>query len=163
MLIWDPEMTRIGIVLCVSALVLASARAAHAGPFEVNEGDWEGCSGLFELARAELGDARVVAWSALDWSELKPEDAILLIHPENAISADKVAAFLRAEGRVAVLDDFGAGDKLLERFGIERVPPRGQPLVTLRHNRDLPIAEPVADAIGVGASGVHGTVENVER
>jgi hypothetical protein len=156
-------MTRVGIVLCVSVLVLVSARTAHADPFEVKEGDWEGCSGLFELARSELGDARVVAWSALDWSELKPEDAILLIHPENAISADKLAAFLRAEGRVAVLDDFGAGDKILERFGIERVAPPEHPLLTLRHNRDLPIAEPVADAIGAGASGVHATVENVER
>jgi hypothetical protein len=158
-----PEMTRVGIVLCVITLVLVRVRTAHAGPFEVKEGDWEGCSGLYELARAELGDARVVAWSALDWSELKPEDAILLIHPDNTISADKLAAFLRAEGRVAVLDDFGVGDKILERFGIERVPPPAHPLLTLRRNRDLPIAEPVADAIGAGASGVHATVENVER
>jgi hypothetical protein len=156
-------MTRVGIVLCVIAVLVVRARTVHAGPFEVKEGDWEGCSGLYELARAELGDSRVVAWSALDWSELKPQDAILLIHPENTISADKLAAFLRAEGRVAVLDDFGAGDKILERFGIERVPAPEHPLLTLRRNRELPIAEPVAEAIGSGASGVHATVENVER
>jgi hypothetical protein len=156
-------MTRLGIFLCVMAALLGRARAAHAGPFEVKEVDWEGCSGLLELARAELGDARVLALSALDWSQVKPEDAILLIHPDHAISSEKLAAFLRADGRVAVLDDFGAGDKILERFGIERVPPPSRPLFTLRRNPDLVIAEPVTESINGETAGVHATVANVER
>src|SRR5262245_10598093 len=156
-------MTRFGIFLCVMAALLGPARAAHAGPFEVKEVDWEGCSGLLELARAELGDARVVALSALDWSEVKPEDAILLIHPDHAISSDKLAAFLHVDGRVAVLDDFGAGDKILERFGIDRVRPPARPLFTLRRNADLVIAEPVTQTINGETAGVHATVANVER
>ena len=99
------KMTRFGILVCVMALLLGGARIASAGPFEVREVDWEGCSGLFELARSELGEGRVVALSNLDWSELKPEDAILLIHPDHAISSEKLAAFLGAGGRLAVLDD----------------------------------------------------------
>jgi hypothetical protein len=162
-LVFSPRMTRLGIFLCVMAALLGRARAAHAGPFEVKEVDWEGCSGLLELARAELGDARVVALASLDWSELKPEDAILLIHPDHAISSDKLAAFLRADGRVAVLDDFGAGDKILERFGIERVPPPERPLLTLRRNPELVIAEPVTESINGETAGVHATVANVER
>jgi hypothetical protein len=156
-------MARFGLILCVMSAFLAGARWAHAGPFDVKEVDWEGCSGLFELARAELGDSRVVAVSALDWSDLKPEDAILLIHPDHAIAADKLAAFLRADGRIAVLDDFGAGDKILERFGIERVPPPARPLATLRRNADLIIAEPVTESINGETAGVHATVANVER
>src|SRR5438067_678213 len=103
-------MTRLGIFLCVMAAILGRASAAHAGPFDAREVDWEGCSGLLELARAELGESRVVVLATLDWSDVKPEDAILLIHPDHAVAAEKLAAFLRADGRVAVLDDFGAGD-----------------------------------------------------
>jgi hypothetical protein len=156
-------MTRFGILVCVTAVLLGRARTASAGPFEVREVDWEGCSGLFELAQAELGQARVVVLSNLDWSELKPEDAILLIHPDHAISSEKLAAFLGAGGRLAVLDDFGAGDKILERFQIERVPAPVRPLATLRKNPDLAIAEPVSEPIAGHAAGVHATVENVER
>src|SRR6185436_3306743 len=89
--------------------------------------------------------------------------AILLIHPDHAISSDKLAAFLRSDGRVAVLDDFGAGDKILERFGIERVPAPTRPLFTLRRNSDLVIAEPVTESINGETAGVHATVANVER
>jgi hypothetical protein len=156
-------MTRFGIFLCVMAALLGRPGLVHAAPFEVKEVDWQGCSGLFELARAEIGASRVVAVSDLDWSDLKPDDAILLIHPERAISSDKLAAFLRVGGRVAVLDDFGAGDKILERFRIERVPPPSHPLLTLRRNPDLAIAEPASEPMGADVAGVHATVQNVER
>jgi hypothetical protein len=156
-------MTRFGIFMCVMGALLGPAGSAHAGPFEVREVGWEGCSGLLELARAELGEARVVAVSELDWSDLKPEDAILLMHPDHAISSERLVGFLGAGGRVAVLDDFGAGDKILERFQIERVPPPRRPLATLRQNPELAIAEPVSEPVAGHAAGVHATVENVER
>jgi uncharacterized protein DUF4350 len=163
MLTWRRKMTRFGILICVTAVALGQPRSASAGPFEVREVDWEGYSGLFELARGELGDGHVMPLSELDWSELKPEDAILLIHPDHAISSDKLAAFLGAGGRAAVLDDFGAGDKILERFQIERVSAPRRPLFTLRRNPELAIAEPAHEPIAGHAAGVHSTVENVER
>ena len=64
---------------------------------------------------------------------------------------------------MAVLDDFGAGDKILERFHIERVAAPSRPLATLRHNPDLALAEPVREPIAGHGTGVHATVEDVDR
>jgi len=157
------KMTRLAIFLCVIAAFLGSARRALAGPFEVRDTGWEGCSELFELARAELGESRVLALSELDWKELRPEDGLLILHPKRAISSDRLSKFLRAGGRVAIIDDFGAGSRILERFGIERVRIPSRPLATLRRNADLAIAEPVREPMEGRGERVHPTVENVER
>ena len=163
MLSWLREMTRFGIFVCVMAAFLGRARPVHAGPFEVKEDDWQGCSKLLELARAELGVSRVEPVAELDWSGLKPVDSILLIHPDNPISTEKLTDFLAVGGRVAVLDDFGDGDKILEPFHIERVPPPARPLSTLRRNPDLAIAEPVTEPLDADSAGVHATVQNLDR
>jgi hypothetical protein len=157
------KMTRFGIFVCVIATFLGSARPALAGPFEVRDTGWEGCSELFELARAELGESRVIALSELDWKQLRPEDGLLILHPNRAVSSDRLSKFLRAGGRVAIIDDFGAGSRILERFGIERVRIPSRPLTTLRRNSDLAIAEPVREPVEGRGDRVHPTVENVER
>ena len=157
------KMTRLAIFLCVIAAFLGSARPALAGPFEVRDTGWEGCSELFELARAELGESRVLALSELDWKQLRPEDGLLILHPSRAISSDRLSKFLRAGGRVAIIDDFGAGSRILERFGIERVRIPARPLATLRRNADLAIAEPIREPMEGRGERVHPTVENVER
>jgi len=135
---------------------------ALAGAFDVNDRSWEGCSGLFELARAELGEERVLALSHIDWSEIRADDAIVFLHPDHAVAGDRLVAFLRSGGRVAIIDDFGAGDRMLERFDIERVPPPTRPLVTLRHNPELAIAQPVGEPVPGYAAALHPTVANVE-
>jgi hypothetical protein len=155
-------MTRLGIFLCVIAAFLGLAQRAHAGPFEVRDTGWEGCSELFELARQELGEGRVAVLSELDWKAVKPEDALLILHPARTISGDRLRNFLRGGGRVAIIDDFGAGSRILGHFGIERIPTPSRPVATLRHKAELAIAEPVRDAVS-GGEGVHPTVENVER
>ena len=160
------SMTRFGIFLCVicaSTLLRGGVRLAHAGPFDVSDRTWEGYSGLLELAQNELGAASVVPSSELDWSELRPSDAILLVHPDHAISSEKLAAYLGGGGRVAVVDDFGAGDRILERFQIQRVSAPSKPLTELRNNPELAIAEPVREAVAGHSTAVHATVENVER
>ena len=40
----DGPMTRFAIAFCVIGLLLGGARAALAGPFEVKDTGWEGCS-----------------------------------------------------------------------------------------------------------------------
>jgi hypothetical protein len=157
------KMTRFSIFLCVIAAFVGSAGRALAGPFEVRDTGWEGCSDLFELARAELGEARVMAVSELDWRQLRPEDGLLVLHPRRPISSERLSRFLRAGGRVAIIDDFGAGSRILERFGIERVRIPARPLATLRRNADLAIAEPVREPMEGRSERVHPTVENVER
>jgi hypothetical protein len=153
-------MTRFAIFLCVIAMFLGLTGRAIAGPFEVRDTGWEGTSELFELARGELGEARVTTWSELDWKLVRPEDALLILHPMRSVSTERLRKFLRSGGRVAILDDFGAGARILENFDIERVPMPRRPLSTLRRNPDLAIAEPVREA---GGDRVHPTVENVER
>jgi len=157
-------MTRLGIFLCVIAALLGLARGVYAGPFEVRDTGWEGCSELFDIARAELGEGHVMVLSELDWRLVRSEDALLILHPTRAVSSDRLSKFLRSGGRVAIIDDFGAGSRILERFAIERVPIPSRPLNTLRHNPDLAVAEPVREPVeGRTGEQVHPTVENVER
>jgi hypothetical protein len=142
--------------------VLLVAPLAKAAAFEIKDVSWEGCSALLEIAREQIGDRRAIPLSHLDWSDLKPDDALLLMHPDHPISGDKLAAFLGDGGRVAVVDDFGAGDQILERFQIERVPAPSRPLAMLRRNPQLAIAEPVRESTDRGGA-VHATVLDVER
>ena len=145
----------------VAAALLIRPPLAKAAAFEVKDTSWEGCSALLELGRAELGEGQVVPLSHLDWSALEPEDALFIMHPDHAPSSDKLAAFLAKGGRVAVIDDFGAGDQILARFQIERVPAPSRPFSMLRNNPSLAIAEPAREA-GEGIA-VHATVQDVER
>jgi len=106
------------------------------------------------MARDELGAQRVVITSTLDLSQLRREDALLLVHPERNLDADELSAFMRAGGRIVLLDDYGTGDGLLARFGIRRVPLPGRPAEMLRGNPSLPIAE---------VAGSHEVVRDLSR
>ena len=121
--------------------LLGSAAPAWAA-FEASDRSWEGCSELFELAQKELGDGRVRAIQSLDYSILKPADAIVFLHPEVEIRFHPLAAFLAAGGRAAVIDDHGKGASLLERFHIHRANAPALPALRLRDNSQLPIALP---------------------
>jgi hypothetical protein len=96
------------------------------------------------LARAEIGGHRVVATTIIDFKELKPEDGLLLLHPEKTLDVEELAKFMRAGGRVVMLDDFGRGDSLLSHFGMERVPSPRRPAESLRGNAQLALAEPAS-------------------
>jgi hypothetical protein len=125
-------------------LILAIAGPAYAGPFDLTGSDWEGCSELVRLARTELGQNRVIATTTIDFSLLKPEDGVLLLYPEKSLDVDELSKFMRAGGRVVLLDDFGRGESLLRHFGMERVPVPRNPAEMLRHNPQLALAEPAS-------------------
>src|SRR5262245_55452561 len=60
--------------LCMLGVAwFGASRAAWAAAFDVNDTSWEGCSELLDIARAELGSARVRAVGVLDWDEIMPE------------------------------------------------------------------------------------------
>lgn len=149
-------------LLCLFASATWS-RSAWAAPFDLGDAGWEGAKGLVDLARAELGEGRVVAKNKLDWSALGPDDGLLVLHPERTLDRDELAAFLRMGGRVAVLDDFGAGERILSRYHITRVPAPLNPVQMLRENRDLPLAEPVSEMMAGRVAGVHPVVADVQR
>jgi hypothetical protein len=128
--------------LC-AAIVLA-ARPARGSAFDAQGEDWEGLSQLVRMAQSELGAAHVAVATTLALRDLKREDALLLVHPEQTLDVDELAAFLRAGGRIVLLDDYGTGDALLARFGIKRVPLPSRPAEMLRGNPSLAIAEPAS-------------------
>jgi len=125
------------------AVVLATA-VAQAAPFDLTGTDWEGCSDFVRLARSELGAARVIASSQVDWRALRPADALVILNPKRPVDFASAGAFVRAGGSLVLLDDFGAGDDLLLSFAIRRVPLPAHPLAALRNNPALAIAEPSA-------------------
>jgi hypothetical protein len=134
----------VAFLLVLSLITLFPWVRAEASPFDLTGSDWEGCSELLRIARAELGTTRVVATTVIDFKELKPEDGLLLLYPEKSLDVDELSKFMRAGGRVVLLDDFGRGESLLRHFGMERVPVPRNPVESLRHNPQLALAEPAS-------------------
>jgi hypothetical protein len=139
-------LARLAKLAAIVAVLLVVGRAApaHAAPFDLARSDWEGCAELVRLARAELGPLRVVATAQIDFHELKPDDGLLLLYPEKNLDVDELSKFMRAGGRVVMLDDFGRGDSLLRHFGMERVASPRRPAEFLRRNPQLALAEPAS-------------------
>jgi hypothetical protein len=133
-----------GLFVLLLLLSGVSPDRANAAPFDPAGQDWEGLSQLVRTAEDELGTQRVVAPSTLSLGQLKREDGLAIVHPEHALDVDELAAFMRAGGRIVLLDDYGTGDELLERFGIRRVPLPVRPVGMLRGNPSFAIAEPAS-------------------
>jgi hypothetical protein len=133
-----------GVVLRFSG-ERTSWAAASAGAFDPRGSDWEGLSQFVEIAEGELGRGHVVPTATLDLERLEPADAVVIVHPTRPVDAEELSAFMRAGGRVVVLDDYGSADAFLAAFGIRRVPLPAHPAEMLRGNPALAIAEPAAD------------------
>jgi hypothetical protein len=149
-------------ILASIAWILASAEA-RAGAFEFSDTGWEGASELLEIARAELGAARVHPVATLNWDEVQPEDGVLAIHPLQAMDPEETTAFMKAGGRLAILDDYGLGDETLKRFHIERAPAPTRPVAALRNKPALAIAEPVIDVVAGHSQGPHPVAAHVPQ
>ena len=148
------------LVVLVGSLV---PRNASAEAFDLNDASWEGCANLLELARSELGSDRVVVLSTLDWEQVKASDGVLVLHPTEPLDAEEAAAFMKAGGRMAVLDDYGKGDRLLSHFKIRRRALPTDPSRYLRSKPQLPIATPAFDTSGGDVLGLHPTVADVKQ
>jgi hypothetical protein len=144
------------------ALVLGIAPAASAA-FELGESGWEGASELLALARDRLGTRRVEPVARLDYSRLTPKDGVLVLHPESELDGDQISAFLAAGGRLAVLDDYGAGVAVLSRYKIHRIQAPLRPAHALRDNPNLALALPAVQAVAGQEQNRHPIVARVER
>jgi hypothetical protein len=145
------------------ALTLLHPAGLEAAAFDVNDTGWEGCSELLGVAREAIGRDRVVISASLDWEQLTPRDALLVLHPMRELDYEEVSAFLRAGGRLALLDDYGKGAALLERFQIRRVPAPLQPASTLRQNSGIAIAVPAVQLVAGLEQGRHPVVADVTQ
>ena len=148
--------------VAVVVVLMSWASRLLAAPFAPQDADWEGCSIFASMIAGAVGSQRFVATDRLDWDALQPEDGVIILHPTRASSTEDLSSFLRAGGRVAILDDYGAGDEVLSRFHIRRIPAPQRPARSLRNNAALAIAEPVADVSGHNMS-VHPTVASVTQ
>ena len=155
--------TRVALVALVAAMLDLRAHDARAAAFDVSDSTWEGGSELLEIARTELGAARVRAVAVLNWDEVQPEDGVLALHPLQAMDPDDTAGFMKAGGRLAILDDYGRGDETLTRFHIDRIPPPSRPIAALRNKAALAIAEPVVDVVAGHSGGPHPVVAHVQQ
>jgi hypothetical protein len=143
-----------------TGLGAASARGAA---FDVNDTTWEGCSELYGIAVTELGEGRVRAVAVLDWSEVSPSDGVLVLHPLQTMDAEETTAFMKAGGRLAIVDDYGRGEETLRRFHIERTTMPSRPVSALRNNAQLAIAEPVLTGEKGQVTGPHPVVASVQQ
>ena len=138
-------IARIFALVAAVSLLLAATRA-QAAAFDVNDATWEGCLELLEMSREVLGTERVVVLTTLDWEQLDAVDGVLILHPTEPLDADEATAFMKAGGRLAIVDDYGDGESLLAHFDIERRNLPARPIRYLRGRPQLPIAEPIYEA-----------------
>ncbi|MDQ3035408.1 MAG: DUF4350 domain-containing protein [Myxococcota bacterium] len=103
---------------------------------------WNGLSRFVAIA-TERGVALEIV-TRLDMGTLRPEDAVIVLSPEQDLPATALTEFMRAGGRVALGDDFGRGDSLLRTFRIGRGRPNRADALRLRGNEELLIARPNA-------------------
>lgn len=146
----------------VVLLVLALCPRAFAA-FEYNGTDWEGTSELLDLARERLGRDRVVITSSIDYEELKPEDGLLVLHPEIEIDQQEMGAFLAAGGRLAIADDHGRGAGFLAHYRIYRVRAPLRPATTLRDNPNFALAVPAVQLVAGVEQNRHPLAKDVEQ
>jgi hypothetical protein len=154
---------RVLIVCSILIAWLSAPRAADAASFSFYDERWDGTSELLRVARERLGKDRVEVLDELVWDRLRPGDGVIILHPERDIDYVETLAFLRAGGRLALLDDYGRGDSLLERFKIRRVAAPRKPVDSIRDNPQLAIAVPAVQVVAGQEQGRHPIVASVAK
>lgn len=154
---------RLRISGSAALIVLSLGGLARAKAFDVVDTTWEGTSELYALAQHELGKARVEVVASVDYEHLGKDDGLLVLHPERELDYNELSAFLRAGGRMAVLDDRGEAASFLLRFQIHRVEAPRNPAQSLRDNPQLAIALPAVEQVAGQEQNRHPVVAGVDR
>ena len=151
------------ISVAAAAIVLTLCGVAAAKGFEIADTSWEGTSELYALAQQELGKTRVEVVASIDYEHLGKDDGLLVLHPERELDYNELSAFLKAGGRMAVLDDRGEAARFLVRFQIHRVEAPRSPAQSLRDNPNLAIAVPAVEQVAGQEQNRHPVVAGVDR
>lgn len=130
------------IAAAASTALALPARAQSGDDFAPDNDRWNGLSGLVEIARGQGVELELV--ERLDIGTLRPEDALIVVAPEEDLPAASLTELMRAGGRVALADDFGHGDSLLRTFRIGRGRPNRADALRLRGNEELLVARAAA-------------------
>ena len=153
----------ISAAAALSLLSLTLTLPASGKGFEVADNSWEGTSELYALAQQELGKEKVEVLASANFERLGKDDALLILHPERELDYNELSAFLRAGGRMAVLDDRGEAAHFLARFQIHRVEAPRSPAQSLRDNPKLAIAVPAVEQVAGQEQNRHPVVAGVDR
>ncbi len=138
------------LLLCLGPQGRVSAQSP--GDYDPESHAWNGMATLREVFAEEQSE--LLAPSSLSLEELSPQDSLLIVYPRQPLPVASLAAFMRDGGRIALADDFGRGDELLDVYRIQVREPSTGGAAQLRGNRSLPIAVPRAPHVlaeGVGA------------
>src|SRR5690606_25229827 len=128
------------------------ATAAAAPDYGFDNAQWNGLTRFVALAREVVP---VDLPERLDVGALQPTDGVVLLAPSGPLPVSSLADFMRAGGRVALIDDDGAGDALLALYRMTREPANTEAAPKLRSNPNLPAAtaanarHPLADGVGI--------------
>ena len=128
------------VFFLVAGMTVCSSGAQAQRDFLPDNTEWNGLSELLVVAEEEELSVEVV--DRLDVGTLDADAAILVVGPVDEPSIEGLSALLRAGARIAVADDFGASDALLEAFHIDRREPTPHRATALRGNEALLIARP---------------------
>ena len=144
------------LLVAIAAVAVGAARAEGADYGPSNH-SWNGLSDLVAVAR-EAG-TEVRTGPRIDLAAVKPSDGLLLVYPRNPPPRADLTAFMLDGGRLAVADDYGASDSLLDSFKIERrAPDAVREERRLRGNRNVLVTRPTVSHVLV--EGVNAVVVN---
>lgn len=139
-------------------LVAALATVAHADPddYDPHSQAWNGMASFVGLAEG-MG-FEVTNVSSLEWSDLGPDEILVLVYPQQRVDPTRLGAYVQAGGNVVIADDFGDGKDAMEALGLlraEPIAPRASkyydgklfaPIATAKAP-DHPIAAQVGDVV----------------
>jgi hypothetical protein len=101
--------------------------------------------------------------ATIDYEHLAKDDGLIILHPEVELDYNELSAFLRAGGRMDVLDDRGQAARFLARFQIRRIEAPSHPAQSLRNNPNLAIAVPAVEQVAGQEQNRHPVVAGVDR
>jgi hypothetical protein len=107
------------------------------------ESGWDGLDQLLRVA--DEAGIQLKGGAKVDLSAVSPADALLIVGPVHALPVTSLTTFLREGGRVALFDDFGAGDRLLSAYQVGRTPVSAGELPALRGDANLLVAYPASE------------------
>lgn len=131
-------------VALLALLVSAGVARADGDDYDPHSTAWNGMASFVGLAEG-MG-FEVTSVSSLEWSDLGPDEILVLVYPQQRVDPTRLGAYVQAGGNVVIADDFGDGKDAMEALGLLRAEPISPRASRYYEGRMYaPIATPKAD------------------
>jgi hypothetical protein len=115
---WIATLVALLVALCLGMPAHAQAVVQNTADYDPTSSSW---NGLVEVIRlAQLNNVQIRPTPTLDWSHVRRGDGLLVLYPLSQVDLDELSAFLEDGGRLALFDDFGAGEPVMRWFQVTR-------------------------------------------